>query len=149
MLVGVVEDEGLALLPVADAVAHPDRELVRLVRRHLEGEMEPQHAVIGAAMGGQMLSGLEDREHRRLQPGNLPDNAPGLGAARDVALGPDPEADEKERLPVVVLGDRLDVRRDGLEGRELGLALEHAVELRPHRRHSRSISATQGNVAAS
>src|SRR5689334_17521945 len=67
MLIRIVEDENLAFAPMADLVLHPDRDLVAGLG-HDETEMEPEHAIIGTAMGGEMLAWLEDRKHYGLEP---------------------------------------------------------------------------------
>src|ERR1700710_1610373 len=105
MLEGIVEDQRAALLPMADLLVDADRDLVG-IGRHLEAEMQAQDAVIGAAMGRQMLARLEDREHRRPQTRYFLDDAPGFRTKRGVIRGGMAIAGEEERLPAGIGADR-------------------------------------------
>src|ERR1700740_2378192 len=91
--------------------------------------MKPQDAVVGTAMRRQTLAGLEYREHRGLETGDLPYNSPCLGTELDIGLGPDPVGDQHEYLPAGVPGDRASVDGEILNPGQLVLAKEKAIKL--------------------
>ncbi len=128
VVIGVVEQQRLALVPVADFVADADFQLV-LGAGDDQAEMQPQHAVVGSAMRRDVLAGLKDREHRGDHAGDLLQRLPGLRALLDVLLHLQAVAAQEERLPVAVICDGGDVGGDFVEGRQFVLALEHALQL--------------------
>src|SRR5581483_9595563 len=128
VLEGIVENERLALFPVAGAVGDADADPALLGLRHDQTEVEAEHAVIGAAVRGQVLARLEDREHRRLEAGNLLEDAPGLRTGGDRCRGSVAVTGDHESLPVTVGRDVGDFLGDLMEAGQLVLAEEQAVE---------------------
>src|SRR5690242_20386228 len=59
VLIGIVENNDLALAPMADLVLHPDRDLVARLG-HDEAEMQSEHTIVGTAVRRQVLARLED-----------------------------------------------------------------------------------------
>ena len=137
VLIGIVEDQRPALLPVADAVGDADADLVGMVR-HDQPEVETKHAVVGAAVRRQVLAGLEDREQGRGEARDLLQDAPGLGAGADRLFRFDAVGADQERLPIAVGADRTDIRGDLVEAGELVLARQQPVELGPDQSATRS-----------
>src|ERR1035437_5110542 len=81
----------------------------------------------------QVLPGFEDRKHRRREARNFSEDAPSLRTLLDVALCPDADSDQKERLPTTVARHQADVRQDILKARQLVLARQDTIELGPNR----------------
>src|ERR1700677_4240787 len=75
----VVEDEALALGPMAEIVANADAAFFARLWDE-QGEMQAEDAVVSAAMGRDMLVGREDGKKRGLHPGDFAQQLHGLRA---------------------------------------------------------------------
>ena len=73
MIESVVEDEALALGPMAEIVADADAAFFARFWDE-QGEVQAEDAVVSAAMGGYMLVGREDGKNAVFIPGILPSN---------------------------------------------------------------------------
>jgi len=109
MLVGVVEHDALALIPVENLVIHPYPALVALLRDD-ESEMDAHNAIGRPFVGWDTVAGFEDGEPGVLQFRTLFQQFRGLGTALTVAVDPVAQGIKYEGFPVVAPGDAFLVR---------------------------------------
>src|SRR5262249_30199755 len=94
-----------------------------------EAEMQAKHALVGTAMGRQLLAGGEDREERGLHAGHAPEKPGRLRTTAAIRHRLDAAGIEEERLPAVVLREVLLVLRDILEIRHVRGVGKERIEL--------------------